>query len=135
MPDAEKIAAVRDALPAVGAGIYLNTGSVGPLPAETAAAMEQQANRERDVGRGSPDDIPEVLQRLAEARAAVASILTTDVSNIALTRSATESKKAPRADAVPEQWPELARAPRRQERLVAERVDLGFLLVGGEPPA
>ena len=49
MPDAEKVAAVRQALPAVGAGIYLNTGSAGPLPAETAAAMAELD------GLGAPD--------------------------------------------------------------------------------
>ena len=32
LPDPERLAAVREALPALGAGIYLNTGSVGPLP-------------------------------------------------------------------------------------------------------
>ena len=41
MPDADRLAAVRAALPALDAGIYLNTGSVGPLPAETAAAMAE----------------------------------------------------------------------------------------------
>ena len=38
MPDDEKLSALRAALPAVDAGIYLNAGSVGPLPAETAKA-------------------------------------------------------------------------------------------------
>ena len=52
MPDPEKLAAVRTAIPALAAGIYLNTGSVGPLPAETAAAMADIAAYERDVGRG-----------------------------------------------------------------------------------
>ena len=33
-PDADRLASVRAALPALEAGIYLNTGSVGPLPAE-----------------------------------------------------------------------------------------------------
>ena len=37
-------------------GIYLNTGSVGPLPAETAAAMAEMEVRERDVGRAHLDD-------------------------------------------------------------------------------
>ena len=53
LPDADKLAAVRDAIPALGAGIYLNTGSVGPLPAETAAAMAEMAAWERDIGRGA----------------------------------------------------------------------------------
>ena len=55
MPDPEKLAAVREALPALSAGIYLNTGSVGPMPAETAAAMAEIATCERDVGRAHPD--------------------------------------------------------------------------------
>ena len=61
MPDPEKLAAVRAALPALAAGIYLNTGSVGPLPAETAAAMAEVEARERDVGRAHPDDFLDVL--------------------------------------------------------------------------
>ena len=51
LPDPEKLRAVREAIPALAAGIYLNTGSVGPLPAETAAAMADMATYERDVGR------------------------------------------------------------------------------------
>ena len=53
LPDPEKLRAVREAIPALAAGIYLNTGSVGPLPAETAAAMADMAAYERDVGRGA----------------------------------------------------------------------------------
>ena len=60
MPDPEKLAAVREALPALSAGIYLNTGSVGPMPAETAAAMADIATYERDVGRAHPDDFVEI---------------------------------------------------------------------------
>ena len=79
LPDAEKLTAIREAIPALAAGIYLNTGSVGPLPAETAAAMAEMANRERDVGRAHPDDVPEMYARMAEARAGVAAVLGTDV--------------------------------------------------------
>ena len=93
-PEPERLAAVREALPALGAGIYLNTGSVGPLPAETAAAMAEIAVWERDVGRGHQDDFPELLQRMAEARAAVASLLTTDPAAIALTHSTTDGINA-----------------------------------------
>ena len=46
---------LRTAMPALAAGIYLNAGSVGPLPAETAAAMADIADCERDVGRAHPD--------------------------------------------------------------------------------
>ena len=55
LPDAEKVAAIRAALPALGAGIYLNTGSVGPMPAETAAAMAEIVEYELRVGRAAMD--------------------------------------------------------------------------------
>ena len=61
LPDPEKLAAVREAIPALAAGIYLNTGSVGPLPAETAAAMADMAAYERDVGRAHADYFAESL--------------------------------------------------------------------------
>lgn len=90
MPDDEKLAAVRAALPALGAGIYLNTGSVGPLPAETAKAMDDLEAWELTTGRAHPDDFAETLARMDEARAAVAAILTADVGSVALTHSTTD---------------------------------------------
>lgn len=91
MSDPEKLTAVRAALPALGAGIYLNTGSVGPLPAETAAAMAEIAEHERDLGRAHPDDLTETLARMAEARAGVAAVLGTDVGSVGLTHSTTDA--------------------------------------------
>ena len=91
LPDAEKVAAVREALPATGAGIYLNTGSVGPLPRETAAAMAELADWELRTGRGSMADLPDTLRRMDEARAAVAAVITADPETIALTHSATDA--------------------------------------------
>ena len=88
--DAERLASVRAALPALGAGIYLNAGTSGPLPAETAAAMDQIAQYELAVGRGHIDGFVEFLQRLEEARAAVAALLTVDVDDIAITHATTE---------------------------------------------
>jgi L-cysteine/cystine lyase len=94
LPDPEKHAAIREALPALSAGIYLNTGSAGPLPAETAAAMAEMADRERDVGRGHVDVFEESLIRFAEARAAVAAVLGTDVGGVALAHSTTDAMNA-----------------------------------------
>ena len=59
MPDPEKIAAVRRLLPATAAGIYLNAGTCGPIPAETQRAMDEQAARELAVGRAHPDQWPD----------------------------------------------------------------------------
>jgi L-cysteine/cystine lyase len=89
-PDADRLAAVRAALPALEAGIYLNTGSVGPLPAETAAAMGELSAYELTTGRAHPDYFLETLQRMAEARAAVAAVLVADPADVALTHSTTD---------------------------------------------
>jgi L-cysteine/cystine lyase len=89
-PDADRLAAVRAALPALDAGIYLNTGSVGPLPAETAAAMQELATYELTTGRAHTDYFDELLQRMAEARAAVAAVLVADAADIALTHATTD---------------------------------------------
>ena len=89
-PDADRLAAVRAALPSLEAGIYLNTGAVGPMPAETAAAMSEIASYELTTGRGHPDYFIETLQRMAEARAAVAAVLVADSADIGLTHSTTD---------------------------------------------
>jgi L-cysteine/cystine lyase len=90
MPDDEKLAAVRAALPAVEAGIYLNAGSVGPLPAETAKAMADLEAWEVRTGRGHIDYFEEFLARMDEARGAVAAVLGTDVDAVALNHSTTD---------------------------------------------
>lgn len=94
LPDAEKLAAIRDALPALGAGIYLNTGSVGPLPAETAAAMAELVEYELRVGRGHPADFDRFIERLDEARAAVAAVIGGDVGEIAILHATGEAMNA-----------------------------------------
>jgi len=87
LPDDEKLAAVRGALPALSAGIYLNTGSVGPMPAETAAAMAELVDYELRIGRSHPDYWEGFLERMAEARASVAAVVGADVGEIALVHS------------------------------------------------
>src|SRR5687768_1097032 len=90
MPDAEKLAAVREALPALGAGIYLNTGSAGPIPLESAAAIDELSNWELRTGRAHPDYFETFLERMGEARAGIAAILAADVDSIAITHSTTD---------------------------------------------
>jgi len=90
MPDPEKIAAVRAALPATAAGIYLNAGTCGPMPAETQRAMDEQAARELAVGRAQVDQWVDATERMAEARAAVAATLVADPADVALTHSTTD---------------------------------------------
>ena len=90
MPDAEKLAAVRVALPSLGAGIQLNTGSAGPLPAEVAAAIAELEAYERDIGRASYDYYLDALQRMDEARAGIAAVIGGELAEIALTHATTD---------------------------------------------
>ena len=90
MPESEKIAAIRQMLPATGAGIYLNTGTCGPLPTETMRAMDEQAANELAVGRARTDQLVAFMDRMAEARASVAALLVADPDDIALTHSTTD---------------------------------------------
>ena len=94
MADPEKVAAVRELLPATRAGIYLNAGTCGPIPAESQRAMDEQAARDVTVGRASPDLWPEALARLDEARASVAAVMVADPADIALTHSTTDGINA-----------------------------------------
>ena len=53
------------------------------MPAETAAAMDELATYELTTGRGHTAYWRRSLQRMAEARAAVAAVLGGDVADIA----------------------------------------------------
>jgi len=90
LPDDEKIPAIREALPSTAAGIYLNTGTAGPLPRETAHAMAEAEAWELRTGRADINAYKDSLERKAEARAAIAAVLGTDPSHIALIHGATE---------------------------------------------
>ena len=90
MPEPAKVAAIRALLPATGAGIYLNAGTAGPMPSETQRAMDEQAQRELAVGRGLPDLLPEILERMGEARAAVAAVIVAAPDDLALTHSVSD---------------------------------------------
>lgn len=98
LPDDEKLAAVREALPAVAAGIYLDTPVAGPLPAETARSMLDLAAWELTTGRGNRERLDDALSRVDEARAAVAAILTTDVAAVALTHGLDDAIRIASAD-------------------------------------
>jgi len=90
MPDAEKLAAVRAALPSLAAGIQLNTGSCGPMPIDAVAAMTQLVDYERDVGRADFAYYEELLVRIDEARAAVAAVLGGELDEVALTHATSD---------------------------------------------
>ena len=60
------------------------------MPAETQKAMDDQAAMELAVGRAKVDQFLAFLDRMAEARAAVAAVVVADPDDIALTHSATD---------------------------------------------
>jgi L-cysteine/cystine lyase len=90
MSDADKLAAVRAALPSLSAAIQLNTGSAGPIPAEVAAAMAELETYERDFGRAQHEYYLDSLQRMDEARAGVAAVLGGELDEVAITHAATD---------------------------------------------
>lgn len=90
MSDPDKLAAVRAALPSLSAAIQLNTGTCGPIPAEAAAAMAELEAYERDFGRSQTEYWVDSLQRIEEARAAVAAVLGGDLDEVAITHAATD---------------------------------------------
>ena len=90
MGPGEKLLAVRAALPSLAAGIQLNSGSAGPLPAEVTAVMAELTEYERTIGRAQFEYYLEGLDRRNEARAGVAAVLGAGLESIALTRSTTE---------------------------------------------
>lgn len=89
-PDAERVAALRDAIPATGAGIYLNTGSVGPMPAEVARAMAEAEEMDLRLGRAHAARWEQVLESLDEARAGIAAVIGADVDEVAITRATSD---------------------------------------------
>ncbi len=90
LPDDEKIPAIREALPSTAAGIYLNTGTAGPLPRETAHAMAEAEAWDLRTGRADLNFYKDSVERKAEARASIAAVLGTDPSHMALTHATTD---------------------------------------------
>jgi L-cysteine/cystine lyase len=81
---------VRRGLPVLGHYAYLNTGSFGPLPRATVAAMQALERRELEEGRSSRAYFQRVLDEREVLRAELASLLGTHPERIALTSSTTE---------------------------------------------
>jgi selenocysteine lyase/cysteine desulfurase len=85
LPDEAKLSVFRDALPATSAGIYLDTLTAGPLPAETARAMEEADGWDLRTGRAGVDRASDLLQRMEEARGVLAALVGADPDDILLT--------------------------------------------------
>lgn len=92
-PDAQRVSALRELLPATGAGIYLDTATRGPLPAEAAAAMREAFDWDVRLGRVTPGREDDLEQRAAEARAVLAALIgATDPDAIVLTHDVVDAR-------------------------------------------
>lgn len=83
-PDEQKVARLRELVPAAGAGIYLDAADRGPISAEAAAAMREAEDWEVRIGRAWEGRDEDVVQRQEEARAVLAALLVTDPGSVAI---------------------------------------------------
>ncbi|MHB1006719.1 MAG: aminotransferase class V-fold PLP-dependent enzyme [Chloroflexota bacterium] len=90
MSEDQKLQAIRAQLPAVENAVYMNTGSVGPLPKVAAEAMEATLIRERDEGRITKAAFVAGHEAHERARKAVAGVIGADPEEVALTHCTTE---------------------------------------------
>ena len=90
MNNAEKIAAIRRELPATQAGVYLNTGSCGPVSRAVGDTMRAVAERELTGGRIAPNAWPDYIAALGDLRGHYARLLGADQDEIALTHHTTD---------------------------------------------
>lgn len=81
---------MREALPATGAGIYLDTATAGPLPTEVVTASRDTEDWDLRTGRAGDGQREQTEQRLEEARGVVAALVGGDPDEIALTHGVAE---------------------------------------------
>lgn len=87
--EAQRVAAARRALPAVGAYAYLNTGTCGPVPLPAAEALAAQWQAGVHQGRIGAAHFQQLFAAVNDARNGVAALLGAADEEIALTTSTT----------------------------------------------
>ncbi len=90
MTNIDKIAAIRRELPATSKGVYLNTGTCGPVSRAVANTMAAVDERELTVGRIAPNAWQDYMAALADLRGSFARLLGADADEIALTHHTTD---------------------------------------------
>lgn len=88
-PDPDKVAAIRAALPATGAGIYLDTATAGPLAVDGVGAMRELMSYEERVGRADVESREAFQERAAEASGVLATLIGGDPDAVGLLPGAT----------------------------------------------
>lgn len=87
--DTEKIAMIREAMPATQNSVYLNTGSVGPISTITSEAIRQHDTLELLEGRASTTNYYAFMQTKTDLRQAFADLVKAKAEEIALTQHTT----------------------------------------------
>lgn len=82
---AQRLQAIREAMPATTAHTYLNTGTFGPLPRCVIEAMQERLQEEWREGRLGAEAHAALLGHYREARQRSAELLHADIEEIALT--------------------------------------------------
>lgn len=90
LEDREKVAAIRAELPVLQRYAYFNTGTNGPMPRRSHAALVAQAERELVDGRIVPETFPRLFEARDNLRAQFAALLGCAADEIALTHNTTE---------------------------------------------
>jgi L-cysteine/cystine lyase len=88
--DTDKIAAIREELPATQRIAYLNTGTNGPLPRRSYAALIEHAKIELEQGRVGPGAWERYSATMNTTQAAFAALLGCADDELALTHNTTE---------------------------------------------
>ncbi len=86
----DKIAAIRNELPATQRFVYFNAGTNGPLPRRTHEALVTSSEAELTQGRIGMQAFTRLFENLTGARAAMAGVLGCSDAEIALTHNTTE---------------------------------------------
>lgn len=90
MNDTEKLALIREAMPATETNVYLNTGSVGPMAQVTSDALHAAHMQAMTQGRASIPSFMAAFEALSGLRQAFAELVNVKASEIALTHHTTE---------------------------------------------
>jgi L-cysteine/cystine lyase len=89
--DADLLASIRKECPALGSQAYLNTGTAGPLPRRTIAAINDVLERQFQRGRAHSDPyLLDYFPLRSELRGAFARVLGCATDEVAITHHTTE---------------------------------------------
>jgi L-cysteine/cystine lyase len=85
-----KVEQIRKEMPATLNTVYLNTGTCGPLPRRTVAAMQETIVEELEQGRIAPNHYPGIMAAKTAAKEAVAAVLGCTPEDVAIAGRTTD---------------------------------------------